>query len=382
MAIDATHGKLILFGGRNGTTTHNDTWSWDGTDWTQVSTTGPSHRSTVLSSNPATGQLILFGGESGAGYFNDTWTWSGSAWTQLSPATSPATRYYHSIAFDVATGQFILFGGANGSGYLNDTWNWGFSSSVPKVTSISPNSGPVSGGTPVTIVGSNFCAVDNVYFGNNSVSFNVISPNQISVTSPNNPAGAVAVTVTTDGGVSNPGSFTYVAKPTVTAVAPGQGPTNGGTPVTLTGTGFVTGATTVQFGTASATNVSVQSSTQLTATTPPNAAGLISVTVSTAGGISSPNNLFTYVAKPTVTSISPNKGSAKGGTSVVIKGTGFTSARAVNFGTITAKSFTINSSTQITATAPANAAGTVDVTVTTPGGTSSLNPPSDQFTYK
>jgi len=64
---------------------------------------------------------------------------------------------------------------------------------------------------------------------------------------------------------------------------------------------------------------------------------------------------------------------------VVITGTGFTGATVVKFGTSTA-TFTVNSATQITATAPAEAAATVDVTVTTPGGTSAVVT-ADHYTY-
>ena len=61
--------------------------------------------------------------------------------------------------------------------------------------------------------------------------------------------------------------FTYVAPPTVTSVSPNNGPTAGGTAVTITGANFATGAT-VTFGTMAATNVVVNNSTTITATTP------------------------------------------------------------------------------------------------------------------
>ena len=85
---------------------------------------------------------------------------------------------------------------------------------------------------------------------------------------------------------------------------------------------------------------------------------------------------------PTVTSLNPAAGAAAGGNGVVIAGTGFTGATAVKFGTIDAGSFTVNSATQITATAPAATAGTsVDVTVTTPVGTSVATALSTKYSY-
>ena len=85
-------------------------------------------------------------------------------------------------------------------------------------------------------------------------------------------------------------------------------------------------------------------------------------------------------AAPTVTAVSPTQGPTAGGTSVTITGTNFASASAVTFGGSPATTFTVNSSTQITATSPAEAAGTVDVTVTTPGGASAISS-ADHFAY-
>ena len=82
---------------------------------------------------------------------------------------------------------------------------------------------------------------------------------------------------------------------------------------------------------------------------------------------------------PAVSSISPGAGSTGGGTSVVIIGSDFNGTTAVTFGNTAATSFTVDSDTQITATAPAEAAGTVDITVTTAGGTSATTV-NDQFT--
>ncbi len=82
---------------------------------------------------------------------------------------------------------------------------------------------------------------------------------------------------------------------------------------------------------------------------------------------------------PAVTGVSPTGGTVLGGTSVTITGMKFTGATAVAFGA-TSASFTFNSDTQITATAPVHAAGTVHITVTSPAGTSATSA-NDQFTY-
>jgi large repetitive protein len=82
---------------------------------------------------------------------------------------------------------------------------------------------------------------------------------------------------------------------------------------------------------------------------------------------------------PVVTGISPSQGSPAGGTVVTITGTSFNGATAVRFGSSPATSLSVKD-TMITATAPAETGGTVDVTVTTQSGTS-VTSAADRFTY-
>ena len=87
------------------------------------------------------------------------------------------------------------------------------------------------------------------------------------------------------------------------------------------------------------------------------------------------------LAPPVITSINNSTGPTTGGTSVTINGKYFSTATAVNFGGNYASSFTINSDTQITAVSPPiSYSGTIDITVTNPGGISSTIL-ADQFTY-
>ncbi|MFD5839802.1 IPT/TIG domain-containing protein, partial [Streptomyces collinus] len=195
---------------------------------------------------------------------------------------------------------------------------------------------------------------------------------QITAVSPAHAAGAAAVTVTTPGGTSSPLTFTYRAAPSVTGVSPGQGPMAGGTTVTLTGTDF-TGATAVRFNGTAAASFTVNGSTQITAVSPAHAAGAAAVTVTTPGGTSNPDDpsaYFYYAAVPSLTTAAPVSGTTAGGTTVTLTGNNLLGATAVRFNGTAAASFTVNSSTQITAVAPAHAAGAAAVTVTTPGGTS------------
>lgn len=166
----------------------------------------------------------------------------------------------------------------------------------------------------------------------------------------------------------------------VTAISPAVGSEAGGTSVVVMGTGF-SGTTRVDFGGATATSFTVNSDTQITAIAPVGS-GTVDVTVFSGGTTSATvaADQFTYLAPPTVTSISPTAGPTLGGTTVTIIGTNLAGATAVKFGAVNATGITVNSATSMTARSPAGAAGTVDVTVTTPGGTS-VTSAADQFTY-
>ena len=167
--------------------------------------------------------------------------------------------------------------------------------------------------------------------------------------------------------------------PTVTGVSPNNGTTAGGTAVTITGTNFAVGAT-VTFGTAAATNVVVVSGTQITATTPAGSAGAVTVTVGNPGGQSGGlANAYTYIAPPTVTSVSPSTGPTAGGTAVTITGTNFAAGATVKFGSTAASSVTVVNSTTITATTPAGSLGAVAVMVTNSNGLSGTL--ASGFTY-
>jgi hypothetical protein len=214
----------------------------------------------------------------------------------------------------------------------------------------------------------------------------VNSATQITATSPAG-SGTVDVTVTTATGTSVTSAadrFTYTATPlapTVTSISPNSGTAAGGTSVTINGTNL-TGATSVKFGNTAAASFTVLGSNSISATSPPGTAGTVDITVTTANGTSASSaaDQFTFTStQPTVTSISPNSGTAAGGTSVTINGTNLTGASSVKFGNTPAASFSVNSATSITATSPAGS-GTVDVTVTTVAGTSSTSS-ADRFSY-
>ncbi|CAB4945700.1 MAG: hypothetical protein F2842_05720 [Actinobacteria bacterium] len=240
---------------------------------------------------------------------------------------------------------------------------------APTITGFSPALGPV--GTTVTVTGTDFLTVTGITFNGVSAGRSVLSDTTLSTSVPLGATTGLIRVIGTGGTATSATSFVVGTVPTVSATSPTRGPAAGGSVVTLTGTGFINGAT-VRFGTNSATNVVVNSATSITATAPAGAAGIVNVTVTTAVGTSAAaaGNQFSYVAAPTVTFLSPTSGPAAGGTSVIITGTNFTGATTVNFGANAATNVVVNSATQITATAPAGVAGASTVAVTTPGGTS------------
>jgi len=194
------------------------------------------------------------------------------------------------------------------------------------------------------------------------------------------------------------------AVPTVTSLTLSNGSTAtgsiaGGTSVAITGTGFV-GGSTVTFVEESggapssdnvllpATNVTVNSSTSITAKSPAVTEGTqYFVTVTTPNGTSAYGPVFTYsLISPTVSSLSPNSGPTTGGTAVTIAGTGFVQGASVSFvnesngDSFSAAYVTVLSDSEITAVSPGVTEGSQYwVTVTTPTSTSA---DSAAFTYK
>jgi hypothetical protein len=195
----------------------------------------------------------------------------------------------------------------------------------------------------------------------------------------------VAITVAGCGGVvtanhsgSGGGGGSPDTSLTIASVSPNSGPVSGGTSVTITGTKFVSGAR-VSFGSLEAQTVTVSSETEIRTVTPRAVAdGAVDVTVRNPDGQSGTLRAgFLYTSgagsqAPTITSISPTSGSTDGGTSVQLTGRNFLTGAVVFFGTVTAPTATVDSTTQIHAITPAQGEGTVDVTVRNSDGQSAV----------
>jgi hypothetical protein len=79
-----------------------------------------------MASDATTGTVVLFGGDSSSRVLGQTWTWDGTSWTQQQPAIHPRARQLASMTYDAATGTVILFGGETPRQVIvSDTWAWG-----------------------------------------------------------------------------------------------------------------------------------------------------------------------------------------------------------------------------------------------------------------
>jgi hypothetical protein len=247
---------------------------------------------------------------------------------------------------------------------------------APNVSSASPASGPTSGGTTVTISGSGFLAGATLSLGGTrATSVTVVNSSSITATTPAHAAAVVNVVVTNADGQNGTlaNGFSYIGPPVVSGVAPSSGPTTGGTPITISGSGFLAGAT-VSLGGAQASNVLVANSSSITASTPPHSSGPVSVVVTNPDGqngtLSSGFNYSQPTPAPFVDEITPNSGSSEGGTPISITGSNFVSGATLSLGGVLASNVVGVNSNSITAVTSVHAPGLVDVVVRNPDGQS------------
>jgi hypothetical protein len=271
--------------------------------------------------------------------------------------------------YDSATGS-LAYDAANSHGA-----SFTLQLPAPSITSIAPTSGLTTGGTAVTITGSNFVSGATVTVGGTAAT-NVVVVNSTTITAkvPAHAVGPADVIVKNPDGQLDTLTSGFVygnPAPTVTSIAPASGLTTGGTNVTITGTGFIP-PVTVKIGGVSATNVALVSSTTISATAPVHAAGVADVQVVNSDGQSATKtSAFTFVnPAPTITSVSPVSGVAGGGMVVTITGSNFMSGATVTFGGTVGTNISVTSGTTISVVAPSHASGAVDIVVKNPDGQS------------
>jgi hypothetical protein len=286
---------------------------------------------------------------------------------------------------------------------------------LPVVMGVTPRSGSAAGGTGVQILGNDFGGATQVAFGSAVIPACAPGvPGACFFSQPGNPGLVIAsppglagqtvdIKVTTSAGTSaatDADKFSYVAPaiPLIDALIPNHSSAVGGVGLQLLGSGLG-GATSVAFGTTTLPQCGPAvfggcfsgpfggaiNDNAIFVQSPPGAANTtVDVTVTTAGGTNAATVFTKYTfdvpGQPVVTAVSPTSGLPGGGTTVYISGRNFPGATAVHFGTAGSTRFFPLSPGVIQAISPPGAPGTVDVTVTTPGGTSAASP-ADQFSY-
>jgi hypothetical protein len=242
---------------------------------------------------------------------------------------------------------------------------------LPDSLVLSPTTGTIAGGIPVTITGTSLSGATSVTFGGLACLITFDSDTQLIVMIPAHAAGAVDVAVTTAAGTTtSTAAFFYFAPlntPVITPpLVPASGPITGGTAVTIGGS-FLSGATNVTFDGLPAA-ITANSDTQLTVLTPAHAAGAVDIIVTTAGGGNSAPSVGAFTYTPTgflsaITGVSPAVGLIAGGSMVTITGTSLSGATQATFGGLDG-AIIGNTDTQVFVLTPAHAAGAVDVAVT------------------
>ncbi|GIP00066.1 hypothetical protein J14TS5_51510 [Paenibacillus lautus] len=240
---------------------------------------------------------------------------------------------------------------------------------APEIISVIEDHGSINGGETVTVNGKYFLPNPEVTFdGVPAASVTYVDSTKLLVTAPTGKQGQVELKVTNSDGQYAKGQYRYFADPVIESVLPNVGPLQGNSEVTIQGQYFMPGAK-VWFGDQQATVVNV-APTQILVRTPSSAVEqTVDVRVENTDGTEafSPD-VYTYVASPSLTAVSPNKGLTTGGQTVKVTGEKFLPGAKIYFNTTEIETI-YESSTSLQITTPVwSNAGTVKVRVVNPDG--------------
>jgi PKD repeat protein len=257
----------------------------------------------------------------------------------------------------------------------------------PKVTAVSPASGPPGGATAVVLTGSNFTknapGPNVVHFGTaTALGVVTISDTVIQCSAPPGAGGAsVDVVVDNANGTGRLAlGYRYQRTPTLASLAPLFGPHAGGTLVTLAGSGFLESSSTpltVLFGGVAATAVTPSDDQTLTCRTPSLGDGTVDVELRNSNGVARLPQAFRFVTRPELTGVEPSAGSARGGTEVTLHGAGFRALGAgvpeIRFGNAHADAVRVLDDATLRCRTPLGLPNTrVDVHLSNPNGDARL----------
>ncbi|MDK2820346.1 MAG: large repetitive protein [Clostridia bacterium] len=262
---------------------------------------------------------------------------------------------------------------------------------TPQIDSVSPSSGPLSGGTKVTISGNNFTANSKVYFDESqALEVYYVNNTELEVKTPPSPvSGKVDIKIVNEDGEQGVKFDAFLYNPIITEVTEDtrEGSTVGGDQITIKGEGFQNDLT-LYVGTNVATNVTVSSDgTTINAITPPGSTGPVKIKVVNPDGGSAvlsdtSNETFKYrLSNPVINKFEPDRGTIEGETQVTIYGDELSPDGTVYFGdspAIIDKEASNTTKLEVT-TPPSGTAGFVKVTIYNPDGESATA--ADEYEY-
>lgn len=139
MVYDAALKKTVLFGGFDNVNYLDQTWLWDGTQWTEAKKNhAPARSLTAMWFDPALKKTLIYGGigrrssQDRIERFSDMWSFDGTVWTEMKNVTTPGPRYGAQIALNPKTNHLLVFGGlrietsgvTQNQVYSGDLWEW------------------------------------------------------------------------------------------------------------------------------------------------------------------------------------------------------------------------------------------------------------------
>jgi hypothetical protein len=309
---------------------------------------------TISSFNPTTGppsgnQLVVIQGTNFQGPVRVLFGTTPAAVASVTPTeirvVAPpiqlgATEQFRDVPITVITQE-----GTTGEQRVVSTNSYRYQVAIltPRVYDVSPSSGPNEGNTRITIFGEGFQPPTKVYFGTSGSTgpltdqvevevLQVTFDRIIALTPPALGMGAELrdqqVTLRVVNVLSNtefiaPRAFRYGPGMQITAFGPGQGPSTGGTDVTIYGWGF-DGPVAVSIGGVAAQPLRV-SGTEILARTSPlispcaGASGPVTVTNIEDGATATSSGIFTYLAvSPQIIGISPSSAAPGGAVTIAV----------------------------------------------------------------
>ena len=127
LAYDSARDRVVKYAGFGQQYYQRETWEFDGVNWERRAIGGPPmYSGFAMAYDAARQRTLIFSGLTNNGYSNQTWLWDGTTWSNANPATSPPARRYPMITYDAARQRVVMYGGSNAINgqALNDLWEW------------------------------------------------------------------------------------------------------------------------------------------------------------------------------------------------------------------------------------------------------------------